>query len=155
MREDLSHPNINAFLKATAEAEGGDYDFKYGAVKGKKNDPWRFTDFSTHPGAGKGGHTPAGMYQITKVTWEDHGIRRMGLTDFSPGTQDLIAVSMLHGLKVTDQIKAGDIDAGLAKASIPWAALPQGPGQPGQHDQRHVDYEHFKAMYLAAGGKLK
>jgi hypothetical protein len=53
----LADPNIHAFLKAIAEAEGGGYDFKYGAVKEKRNDPWRFTDFSTHPGAGIGGRT--------------------------------------------------------------------------------------------------
>jgi len=29
------------------------------------------------------------MYQINKVTWQDHGERRMGLTDFTPETQDL------------------------------------------------------------------
>ena len=77
----LADANVAAFLKATAEAEGGGYDFKYGAVKGKRNDPWRFTDTSTHPGAGFGGKTTAaGMYQITIDTWREHG-GRMGLTD--------------------------------------------------------------------------
>jgi hypothetical protein len=50
-------PNAAAYLKAIAASECGGYDFKYGAVKGKKNDPWRFTDTSTHPGAGFGGRT--------------------------------------------------------------------------------------------------
>ena len=40
----LADRNVAAFLKAIAEAEGGGYDFKYGAVKGKRNDRWRFTD---------------------------------------------------------------------------------------------------------------
>ncbi|MFC7652212.1 hypothetical protein ACFQT4_08195 [Pseudoduganella danionis] len=35
-REHLKNANIQAFLKAIADAEGGGYDFKYGAVKGKK-----------------------------------------------------------------------------------------------------------------------
>jgi hypothetical protein len=35
----LAHPNVAAFLKAIAEAEGGGYDFKYGAVKGKRTTP--------------------------------------------------------------------------------------------------------------------
>ena len=51
-REHLKNANIQAFLRAIADAEGGGYDFKYGAVKGKKNDPWRFTGYSTHPGPG-------------------------------------------------------------------------------------------------------
>jgi muramidase (phage lysozyme) len=70
----LADPNVSAFLKAIAAAEGGGYDFKYGAIKGKRNDPWRFTDFSTHPGPGFGGRTTAsGMYQITIDTWREHG----------------------------------------------------------------------------------
>lgn len=35
-RQHLEDPNVRAFLKAIADAEGGDYDFRYGAVKGKK-----------------------------------------------------------------------------------------------------------------------
>jgi muramidase (phage lysozyme) len=155
-RQHLEDPNIRAFLKAIADAEGGDYDFRYGAVKGKKNDRWRFTDFSTHPGAGQGGiTTAAGMYQINKVTWQDHGERRMGLIDFSPETQDLIAVSMLRGLGVIEQIKAGDIEAGVARASKQWAALPQGRGKAGRHNQPHVTFERFEAEYKKAGGTSK
>ena len=67
---DLSHPNVAAFLKAIAAAEGGAYDFKYGALRGRTNDRWRFSDMSTHPGAGiDGKSTAAGMYQITRPTW--------------------------------------------------------------------------------------
>ncbi len=51
-QEHLKNINVQAFLKAIAEAEGGGYDFMFGAVKGRKKDPWRFTDFSTHPGPG-------------------------------------------------------------------------------------------------------
>ena len=106
-----------AFLKAIGEAEGGGYDFKYGAVKGKRNDPWRFTDTSTHPGPGFGGKTTAaGMYQITIDTWRDHG-GKMGLTDFTPTTQDLIAVEMLRSLGVIDNIEAGDIAGAMPQAA--------------------------------------
>lgn len=155
-REHLKNANIQAFLKAIADAEGGGYDFKYGAVKGKKNDPWRFSDYSTHPGPGSGGVTTAsGMYQINKATWQNHGVLRMGLTDFTPETQDLIAVSMLQGLGVIDKIKEGDIEAGVSQASKPWAALPEGPGKPGRHNQPYVEFEHFEAAYKAAGGTTK
>jgi muramidase (phage lysozyme) len=100
----LADPNVTAYLKAIAAAEGGGYDFKYGAVKGRKIDPWRFTDTSTHPGAGFGGKiTAAGMYQITVDTWRQFGGRR-GLTDFTPDTQDLIAVDMLRSIGVIDKI---------------------------------------------------
>lgn len=155
-REHLKNSNVRAFLGAVADAEGGEYDFKYGAVKGKKKDPWRFTDFSTHPGPGRGGvTTAAGRYQINKITWLDHGERRMGLTDFTHETQDLIAVSMLRGLGVIEQIKAGDIETGVAGASRQWAALPEGRGKTGRHHQPHVSFERFETVYKAAGGTCK
>lgn len=155
-KEHLKNANIQAFLKTIADAEGGGYDFKYGAVKGKKNDPWRFTDYSTHPGPGRDGVTTAsGMYQINKVTWQDHGARRMGLTDFTPETQDLIAVSMLNGLGVIGKIKDGDIEAGVSQASKLWAALPQGPGMTGRHNQPYIEFKRFEATYKAAGGTTK
>jgi hypothetical protein len=57
--------------------------FKYGAVKGKRSDPCRFSDFSTHPRPEYGGSTAAAsMYRITIATWHQHG-GRMGLTEFS------------------------------------------------------------------------
>ncbi|MGK5022898.1 paar repeat-containing protein [Janthinobacterium sp. LB2P10] len=155
-REYLKNVNVRAFLQAIADAEGGGYDFKYGAVKGKRTDPWRFTDYSTHPGPGYGGiTTAAGMYQINKATWQDHGERRMGITDFTPETQDLIAVSMLRGLGVIDKIMGGDIEAGVSQASRQWAALPMGRHQASRHNQPYVKFERFEATYIAAGGTTK
>jgi muramidase (phage lysozyme) len=149
----LADPNVAAYLKAIALAEGGGYDFKYGAVKGEKNDPWRFTDTSTHPGAGFGGSTTAaGMYQITVDTWRQFG-GKMGLTDFTPDTQDLIAVDMLRTIGVIDKIKAGDVAGAMPKAALKWAALPEGPGLANHYPpQPYVEYSEFLASYKAAGG---
>ncbi|MGH8853217.1 MAG: paar repeat-containing protein [Telluria sp.] len=149
----LSHPNVAAFLKAIAAAEGGGYDFRYGALKGRSKDRWRFTDTSTHPGPGIDGKTTAaGMYQITRPTWEHHG-GKLGLTDFSPRSQDLIAVEILRSLGVIDLIKAGEIAAVMPKAARTWAALPMGPGQANRYPpQRYVRFEEFLSAYLSAGG---
>lgn len=152
----LTNPNVVAFLKAIAEAEGGGYDFKYGAVKGKKKDPWRFSDYSTHPGPGFGGRTTAaGMYQITIDTWRQHG-GKMGLTDFSPKTQDLIAVELIRSVGVIDKVKSGDIAGAISPVARKWAALPKGPGQ-GNHypAQPYEKYEVFLQNYHAAGGTSK
>jgi muramidase (phage lysozyme) len=124
----------------------------YGGVKGKKNDTWKFSDFSNHPGPGCGGKfTAAGMYQITRETWRDMG-RRMGLNDFSPLTQDLLAIEILRRLSVIDDIVAGDIDSALQKASRRWAALPQGPGR---YNQPYREYDKFIATYKSKGGNVK
>ncbi|GAB3369933.1 paar repeat-containing protein [Massilia agri] len=151
----LAHPNVAAFLKAIAEAEGGGYDFKYGALRGRRNDRWRFSDTSTHPGAGIDGKTTAaGMYQITRPTWEHHG-GKLGLDDFSPRTQDLIAVEILRSLRVVERIKAGEIASVMPTVARTWAALPKGPGQGNYYPhQRHIGYEQFLSTYLAAGGSM-
>jgi len=151
----LAHPNVQAFLKAIAAAEGGGYDFRYGAVAGKRRDPWRFSDFSTHPGAGRGGRvTAAGLYQITRPTWREMSAR-MGLDDFSPATQDLVAVEILRTAGALDAILRGDLEAALDKASQRWAALPRGKGQPGRYPpQPSVGYEAFAARFRAEGGAV-
>lgn len=153
----LVDPNVKAFLQAIGEAEGGGYDFKYGAVKGKKNDPWRFSDTSTHPGFGSGKKsTASGMYQITIATWRDHGQDRMGLTDFSNETQDLIAVNLLRSVGVIENIRNGDIGTALSKASRKWAALPQGKDQGNRYpEQPYMPYDEFVGHYKRFGGKVQ
>jgi len=151
----LRHSNMQAFLKAIALAEGGDYDFRYGAVRGRRNDPWRFSDYSTHPGAGRGGKvTAAGMYQITRPTWREMGTK-MGLTDFSPETQDLAAVEILRTIGADADILRGDLAAALDKASRRWSSLPRGKGLKGRYPpQPSVAFEDFEAHYRTAGGTL-
>lgn len=155
-QEYFKNPNIHAFLKAIAEAEGGGYDFKYGAIKEKRNDPWRFTDYSTHPGPGFGGKTTAaGMYQENIDTWREMG-GNMGLSDFTPATQDLIAVEILRVIKVVESIKSGDINAALDKASHRWSSLPQGKGKAGYYPkQPSVSFESFESNYKLFGGTIK
>ena len=147
---------MRAFLKAIADAEGGGYDFKYGAVKGKRNDPWRFSDFSTHPGPGFGGKTTAaGMYQITVDTWRQHG-GKMGLSDFSPNTQDLMAVEIIRSVGVIEKINSGDVAGAMEPVAKKWAALPKGPGLGNQYPaQPFVKYEEFYKNYQLAGGEGK
>lgn len=153
--EYLRDSNVKAFIGAIAAAEGGDYDLKFGGVKGRKNDKWQFSDYSTHPGVGADGKTTAaGMYQINKSTWKEMGAR-MGLSDFSPETQDLLAVEILRSSHVIDSIAEGDVDGALKAASRRWAALPQGPAQTGRYDQPYMKYDEFVATYKKLGGSLK
>lgn len=153
----LENSNVKAFLGMITWAEGGGYDFKYGAVSGRKNDKWRFSDYSTHPGCGIDGHTTAaGAYQITVDTWKDHGVKAMGLSDFSHKTQDLIAVDKLRRLKVIDSLVEGDIAAVMKGASYPWAALPMGPGQGNRYPkQPYKAYEDCLEKFEQLGGVVK
>jgi muramidase (phage lysozyme) len=153
----LANPNVKAYLSAIGSAEGGGYDFKYGAVAGKANDSWRFIDYSTHPGAGSDGKTTAaGMYQIKKATWQQNGGKSMGLIDFSPMTQDLIAVDLLRAGGVLDKIQNGDMAGSMPTTSKTWAALPMGPGSVNYwKGQPYVNYEKFLQNYVNSGGSTK
>ncbi len=154
-KEYLNNSNVKAFLGTIAWAEGGGYDFLFGASP--SNTKWRFTDYSTHPGPGSDKvTTAAGMYQIKKSAWEDHGIRRMGLTDFSPQTQDLIAVSLLRKGGAVDALISCDFKKVMSEASYSWAALAQGPGLPNRYSgQPYKEYEAVLAKYKELGGTAK
>lgn len=155
-KEYLKNSNVKAFLDAIAEAEGGDYDLEYGGIKNKKNDKWRITDYSTHPGPGFDGKTTAaGRYQINKANWRENGTKKMGLVDFSPETQDLIAVESLRQVHSIDDVIAGDIPVAIRKASATWASLPQGPGLSGRFNQPYMEYKKFVEVYKKSGGAFK
>lgn len=148
----LKNANVKAFLGAIAWAEGGGYDFMFGALPNSKK--WRITDYSTHPGADLGGKTTAaGMYQITNDTWKDHGIKGMGLHDFGPDTQDLIAVSVLRRAGAVEDLVKGNFKKAMESASRPWAALSKGPGLPNRYQlQPYKTYEEVLAKYKELGG---
>jgi len=159
--EYLKNSNVKAFLGTISWAEGGkNYhaQFGYGWAKGG---PWEFKDESTHPGAGYKGVTAAGLYQITYDTWQDHGIKSMGLTDFSPHTQDLITVDILRlpRIKAIDALLKNDIKAAVAGAALRWEALPLGPGKANRKlkgkpsNQPYKPYNEVVEKYISLGGK--
>jgi muramidase (phage lysozyme) len=119
----------------------------------ERNDPWRFTDYSTPPGPGFGGRTTAaGMYQENIETWHEMG-GNMGLTDFTKETQDLIAVEILRISKAIGSIQSGDINAALGKASRRWSSLPQGKGKSGYYpNQPSISFDAFELQYKRLGG---
>ncbi|HTH58771.1 MAG TPA: glycoside hydrolase family protein [Paraburkholderia sp.] len=152
--EYLKNQNVKAFIYSIGDAEGGDYNLKYGGIKGKINDKWAFSNYSTHPGAGYDGHTTAaGRYQINIATWREMG-EKVGLKDFSPHTQDILAVEILRSIGVIDSVESGDINSALSAASRRWAALPQGKGLPGRYKQPYVTYDVFSSSYTNYGGTI-
>lgn len=152
----LLNKNVKAFLDTIAETEGGDYDLKYGGVKGKKNDKWRITDYTLPPSAGADGKTTAsGRYQINLANWTENGKKKMGLNDFSPHTQDLIAIEGLRQCKAIDFIINGDIKNAIKMAARTWNSLPKGPGEANRVTSQHyVPYEAVVNKYIQHGGTV-
>ena len=139
-------PNVQAFLTMVSEAEGAEYDSLSGDLPGRPN---KFSDYGHHPGWGRLS-TSSGRYQLLKDTYEGFA-SQLGLTDFGPETQDLTATQILLDKGILDRLRAGDFAGAMEKASVIWASLSKGPGQPNRvASQTHYQkYEVSEARYRA------
>jgi len=125
--EALKNPNVRAMLDTIGQAEGAKYNTRYGGGT--------FDDYSKHPALDQQRQTPSGKYQITAQSYKDVS-GRLGLTDFSPHTQDIMAVQKLVDRGAIDDIKSGKIDTALPKISHEWSSLPTGPNNIGAYGEQ-------------------
>lgn len=122
----LRQPNVKAFLDVIAYSEGANYNTLFGGET--------FSDLSRHPQRviRKSGYasSAAGRYQFLARTWA--GVAsKLGLTDFSPHSQDLGAVLLLHQRGALPPLLAGNFPAAVSAARKEWASFPgAGYGQP-------------------------
>jgi len=106
--QDLANPAVNAFLKTIEWAEGGGYNVLFGGGT--------FSDYSTHPAPvvyNGNNYSAAGAYQETTRFWQQNAETALGLTDFSPTTQDMAAAEALNNIGAMSMITQGNI-AGAA-----------------------------------------
>jgi muramidase (phage lysozyme) len=74
--------------------------------------------------------TAAGAYQFLSRTW-DECAKALGLTDFSPLSQDLAAAFLIRRRGALAAILAGRIEEAIRLCAREWASLPGSPyGQP-------------------------
>ena len=121
------HPNVVAFLDMLAWSEGtiGKGDDGYNDIV----DPAGFfSDYSTHPNLlvqvnAKIKSTAAGRYQLLSRYYEPYR-KQLGLPDFSPVSQDKIAIQQIKERKAYQLIIAGEITDAISRCSNIWASLP-------------------------------
>jgi muramidase (phage lysozyme) len=124
--------NMRAFLDTLAFAEGTNDSYNY---------IFSFATFSSYAGHPRrlmcsGGYCSdaAGRYQIKSTTWDE--VRRtLGLTDFSPESQDRAAVQLIKwrgGYDDVERINSmNSFDDAVYAVRYEWASLPHSPyGQP-------------------------
>jgi muramidase (phage lysozyme) len=117
-----------------------------------------FKDFSDHPFAkgrpskvinSKGLTSNAsGRYQQMLKDWP-HYRTRLALPDFSPISQDLLALQHIRECRALPDVHAGRIEMAIAKCRNIWASLP-GAG----YGQREHRLEDLIKQYRKAGGVL-
>lgn len=148
--------NRTAFLDMIANSEiGADLlaasDNGYNVLVGSTAEhPLLFTDYSTHPNVFNEGldSTAAGRYQLLHKYYVAYA-KSLGLSDFSPASQDAIALQQIKECSALPDIDAGNLDAAIKGVAHIWASLP-GAGY-GQHENK------FAALHQAftdAGGEI-
>jgi len=152
-------PNQKAFLDMIAHSEIGrgllaKSDNGYNVLVGSTPEhPVLFDSYVDHPrqlvDLGHGLHsTAAGRYQIL-ARYYDFYKAQLELTDFSPASQDAIALEYAKERGALPDIAAGRFDTAVIKCARIWASFP-GAGY-GQHENSLND---LRAAYVAAGGTL-
>ena len=125
-------PALAAFLSLIGWSEGADYDTIVTGVNG----PATFTDFSDHPFAPQFHRMPvvvrrspllestaAGRYQLLYRYWVPYRAK-LGLLDYSPASQDSVALQQMKERGAVALIAAGDIQGAITACSNIWASFP-------------------------------
>lgn len=147
--------NVCAFLDMIAFSEGTDngrqrtnhngYDVLVGGGL--------FTSFADHPRKlvtlnPKLKSTAAGRYQLLSRYYDAYK-KQLRLNDFSPLSQDLIAIQQIKERRALQLIQAGQFEQAVRQVRNIWASLP-GAGY-GQHEQKIAT---LLDAYRKAGGQV-
>lgn len=144
--------NVSAFLHTIRVAEGTAGPNGYTTLVGGG----QFSSFADHPRVmvtitSRGQEirsSAAGAYQILRKTWDE--VRaKLGLPDFSPGSQDRAAVELIRRRGALADVRAGRFADAIDKCKKEWASLPgAGYGQP------EKTVAALFSAYINAGGNV-
>jgi tape measure domain-containing protein len=139
LSQHLNNPRVKAFLDVIAYAEGTakmpnqGYNTLFGHGQ--------FSSFADHPRQripfGSTSSSASGRYQIMDFTWNEEKAK-LGLKDFSPVSQDLVALSRILMRGGLDELLKGDIRGAINATRKEWASFP-GANYPGQGMKRMED----------------
>lgn len=145
--------NLQAFLDTIARSEGTsaivESDNGYNVIVGGH----LFHDYSTHPDIlvklpSGISSTAAGRYQLLYRYYVAYK-SMLDLPDFSPASQDAIAIQQIKEQGALPDIEDGDFDTAAHKVRNIWASFPD--NEYGQHQN---DMDKLTAWYTAFGGKI-
>ena len=146
----VDNPNVRSFLDTIAYSEG---------TYGKGNDGYDI-GFGTKQVDISGGHprvkkqftqtdgtqnttTAAGRYQVIARTYDDIA-PKLGISDFSPRSQDLLALALIERRGALDDVVSGNFDAGISKLGNEWVSLPSAnTAMTKQNKRSYKDIQNF------------
>jgi len=146
--------NRKAFLNTIAWSEGTpqipNSDDGYRAIVGGGT----FENYATHPnikvwikkiGAFS---DAAGRYQLMARYYAPY-CKQLGLKDFSPASQDAIALQQIRECKALNDVDAGNFESAIEKCGRIWASLPTSTLGQSIRTMNQV-----KEIYVKAGGTV-
>lgn len=155
--------NQRAFLDMIAVSEIGRpllavSDNGYNVIVGSTAaNPILFDSYADHPRKfmtlrARNGATitssAAGRYQLLSRYWDEYK-RQLKLPDYSPASQDAVALQQIRECCALDDIEAGNVRKAVSRCARIWASLP-GAGY-GQHENA---MDGLVAAYVDAGGSV-
>lgn len=150
--------NLDAFLTMIARSEGtqdipgGESGYRV-IVGSTPEKPILFDSYQDHPrqrvqlSPGLSS-TAAGRYQILERYYDAYKAM-LKLPDFSPASQDAIAIQMIRERQAFADVCAGWIDEAVGKCASIWASLPG--NNYGQHENPLAS---LRSHFIDAGGRL-
>jgi muramidase (phage lysozyme) len=148
--------NVDAFLTMIAVSEGTESigDHGYNCIVGSTvQNPILFASYADHPRLKI--HlrpdlvsTAAGRYQILERYYDAYKFQ-LALKDFSPPSQDAIALQMIRERNALTDIEAGRFDEAVTKCANLWASLPGNTY--GQHQNSLTA---LRETFTGAGGSV-
>ena len=146
-------PNRKAFLDMIAFSEGTSTvkgsDNGYNVLVGGK----LFTGYSDHPRKliqlnDNLKSSAAGRYQLLARYYDDYK-SLLGLKDFSPDSQDAIAIQQIKECRALPDVDSGKFSDAVDKCKHIWASLP-GAG----YGQRENKLSYLQSVYENSGGQV-
>jgi len=92
--------------------------------------------------------TAAGRYQLLEKYFDAYQ-QMLHLPDFSPASQDAIALRQITERRALGDVDVGNLTLAILKCSTIWASLPGAP-----YGQRQNNLSDLRTVYLNAGGTL-
>lgn len=143
--------NRRAFLAMIAAAEGtaGRGDNGYNVLVGGS----LFSGYADHPRRlvklnPSLSSTAAGRYQLLSRNFDFYK-KKLHLLDFTPESQDKIALQQIRECRALDDVDAGRLEDAIRKCRTIWASFPESG-----YGQKERSSEFMETAYLEAGGMV-
>ena len=159
--EALKNTNLQAFLKTISFSEGTNTPDGYRTIfGGTQAHPILFDNgFVDHPRLVQNVNglksDAAGRYQFMSFTWDELK-QKLGLTDFSPESQDNACCELISERNALNDACEGNFDVAIQKCCTIWASFPDADKNGASHygGQPSHPLSTLRDFYLSQGGTL-